>query len=299
MREHHLLDKQKMLNSFNSAATDYEAVSVLQQYTGKELLDRLQIIKLAPKMALDLGAGIGINARELSSIFSNLKIIQLDIAENMLRKSRNDTVTNKAKYSYICADAEALPIAKNSVDLAVSNLMLQWSQDPDKLFADLHSVVRPGGVFIFSSLGPDTLCELRESWAAVDNEIHVNVFLDMHDIGDSLVRAGFADPVMEVDKVVMTYKKVADLMNDLKELGANNVNIDRRKSLTGKNRLLKMQNEYEKKRINGLLPATYEVIYGHAWLPAIKDGGKNKDSFVISLASLRQSLGKFTSKIKK
>jgi malonyl-CoA O-methyltransferase len=145
--------------------------------------------------------------------------------------------------------------------------MLQWCREPGRLFQDLAAIIKPGGVFVFSSLGPDTLRELRECWAAVDDLAHVNIFLDMHELGDAMVKAGFTDPVMEADHVTLSYADVFRLLNDLKALGVQNVNMDRRRTMTGKQRFMRMRDEYEKRRAGGKLPATYEVIYGHAWAP--------------------------------
>ena len=280
------IDKRKLLKNFNLAAADYDDISLLQKYTGKELLERLQIVRLEPKRIIDLVSGAGHASMELSALYTGAEIIQLDIAENMVRMSRR---TPAAYQSYVCADAEAIPIKKQVVDLVFSNLMLQWSPDPGKLFSDVARVLRPGGLFIFSTLGPDTLRELKESWAAVDNEVHVNTFIDMHDFGDALLASGFAEPVMETDTVIINYETAKNLMLDLKHLGAGNVNRARRKTLTGKTRLLNMYKEYEKKRTGGAIPATYEVIYGHAWMPSHSDE-KDQKTHTGSLASLKDKL---------
>ncbi len=124
-------------------------------------------------------------------------------------------------------------------------------------------------MFIFATLGPDTLKELRESWAAADSGVHVNTFFDMHDIGDALVRAGLEGVVMDVEYIKMTYKDCMSLMRELKAIGAHNVNNDRHKGLTGKKHLEKMMNHYETFRENEKLPATFEIVYGHAWKPSV------------------------------
>ena len=161
---------------------------------------------------------------------------------------------------------EMLPVAGSAVDLVFSSLMLQWCNDLDAAFAEAARVLRPGGLFIFATLGPDTLRELRASWAGADNKVHVNAFMDMHDVGDSLIRAGLADPVLDVERLTLTYDDGYRLMRELKYLGAHNVNVGRRKTLTGKRRMLDMLAAYEQFRQEGRLPATYEVVYGHAWM---------------------------------
>ena len=149
--------------------------------------------------------------------------------------------------------------------MVFSNLTLQWCNDLDHVFGEIRRILKPGGLFMFSTLGPDTLKELRESWRKVDQYNHVNAFMDMHDIGDALMRTNLADPVMDVEEITLTYADVFKLMKDLKTLGAHNVTKGRPRGLTGKHRLQSMVAHYEAFRKNGLLPATYEVVYGHAW----------------------------------
>ncbi|MGK0297527.1 MAG: malonyl-CoA O-methyltransferase [Gammaproteobacteria bacterium] len=288
-------DKKRLLKNFNAAAVNYDSAAVLQKYTGGELLDRLNLVRLAPKTILDLGSGPGEMSRALSSRYKKSRVVQIDFAESMLRQSMAGENKDTKRYSYLCADAEALPIKKGAVDLVYSNLMLQWCPNLAKLFADVFYSLRPGGLFIFSSLGPDTLFELRDSWAAVDEEPHVNMFQDMHVLGDAMVGAGFAEPVIEVDNVVITYSSVSELMADLKTLGARNASSQRRKSLTGKERLRRVYEEYEKWREDGKLPSTYEVIYGHAWTPGTT-AGKEKREFSISLDTLKAALKRHTNK---
>jgi len=189
--------------------------------------------------------------------------------------------------SYRCGDAEDLPLADNSVDLIFSSLTLQWCGELDRAFAEFKRVLKPEGLLMFSSFGPDTLKELRESWRLADmstdernEKMHVNDFIDMHDIGDALLRAGLSDPVMDVENFTLTYSDAYQLMRELKALGAHNVANARRHSLTGKTRLKNMVSEYENFRVDGLLPATYEVVYGHAW------GVSDDENFEISLSSL-------------
>lgn len=289
------LDKQKLLNNFNMAAAEYDSVSVLQKYTGKELIDRLQVMRLEPEIIVDLGAGVGNLSRELSNTYKKARVIQLDIAETMLRVSREKTVKRQ---SYLCADAEALPIKEQSVDLVFSNLMLQWAPSLRTVLSGIVKSLKPGGVFIFATLGPDTLNELRESWAAADDSVHINTFLDMHDIGEAVLAEGFNEPVIERDNIIINYEAVEILMKDLKSLGASNINSERRKTLTGKERLNKMYKEYEKKRNEGAFPATYEVIYGHAWLPMEKTSQEPQQNktFTISLKALKSSLKNFQNK---
>jgi len=169
------------------------------------------------------------------------------------------------RFDVLCADAARLPLRTASVDLVFSNLMLQWCSDPDAVFSECRRVLKPGGLLTYTTFGPDTLLELRRAWSTVDGLTHVNRFIDMHDLGDAMVRAGFAEPVMDVDRCTLTYADAHALMRDLKAIGAHNVNAGRARGLTGKSRLTRMIAAYEAFRRDGRLPATYEIVYGQAW----------------------------------
>jgi malonyl-CoA O-methyltransferase len=143
--------------------------------------------------------------------------------------------------------------------------MLQWCEPPDAVFAEVRRVLKPQGVFLFASFGPDTLRELREAWASVDQHTHVNRFIDMHDLGDAMIRAGLAEPVLDVERFTLTYPDVMGLMRELKAIGAHNVTAGRPAGLTGRNALKQMTAAYEPCRRDGVLPASYEVVYGQAW----------------------------------
>jgi malonyl-CoA O-methyltransferase len=167
----------------------------------------------------------------------------------------------------ICADAEKLPLKPESVDLIVSNLMLQWSNDLSKTFTGFHSILAPNGLLLFSTFGPDTLKEMRQSWQVVDDSPHTSAFVDMHDIGDALLQAGFINPVTDMEIITMTYSSVRQIMKDIKNIGATNTQSERNKGLMGKQKLKDFEQAYEQfKNSDGLYPATWEVIYGHAWV---------------------------------
>jgi malonyl-CoA O-methyltransferase len=165
----------------------------------------------------------------------------------------------------LCADMQRLPLATNSIDLLWSSLALQWAQDLEATLRGLHRVLAPGGLLIFATFGPDTLKELRTAFAAVDDAPHVNRFVDLHDIGDMLIHAGFANPVMEMEMLTLTYADLKTLMRDLKGIGAHNAATMRSRGLFGKSAWARLEQAYESQRAAGRLPATYEVIYGHAW----------------------------------
>ena len=265
----HQRDKSGIRRNFNGVADSYDQVALLQQVIGERLLERLEAIRLKPALILDLGSGTGRLSRLLSSLYRAARIVQLDLAVNMLIKSKKNNGIKKRQH-LLCADAEYLPLADNSADFAFSNLMFQWVSDLDQAFAEIFRTLKPGGLLLFSTFGPDSLMELRNSWASVDDYVHVNVFTDMHDVGDALLRAGFADPVMETETFTLVYDSGQALMRELKMLGAGNVNAGRRRTVTGKGKLLAMLAEYGSRYGEGGMPATFEAVYGHAWVPEMK-----------------------------
>lgn len=259
------LDIGKVSLSFNRAAATYQQWTTIQKTVGDDLLERLIWLKMAPKQILDVGAGTGRLTRFMSQQYKSAHVYAIDIAAQMMRQASQQAPKWFSKQHFFCADAVQLPIADDSIDLLVSNLMLQWCNDIHKMFAEFARVLKPDGALFFSTLGPDTLKELRQSWASVDNATHVNNFRDMHDYGDALLQTGLKNPVMDVDRIQLTYKDVYSLMKELKFLGAHNITAGRPRSLMGKGKFKAMIKAYEQFRSpEGLLPVTYEVVYGHA-----------------------------------
>jgi malonyl-CoA O-methyltransferase len=258
------IDKRWMRASFERAAASYDAVAVLQREVEARMLERLDFIRHEPKVILDLGCGTGTGTVALMKRYRRARLISLDIAHGMLKATRRRAPWLR-KPGLVCADADFLPLADRSVDMIFSNLTLQWCQNLEHTFGELRRVLRPNGLLLFSTLGPDTLKELRSAWEQVDGHSHVNHFTDMHEVGDALLEQGFQHPVMDMEAITMTYRDVRTLMSDLKSLGAHNVTRGRPHGLTGKGRLRAMTEAYEQFRLDGLLPASYEVIYGHGW----------------------------------
>lgn len=283
------LEKQRVRAAFDAAAERYDDVAILQREIGERIIERLELVKLKPANILDIGAGTGVGTEALALRYPQARVVALDLAPNMLKQARRrGSWFSRCKAQllkrrgFVCGDAEHLPFADHSFDLIYSNATLQWCADLDHTFSELIRVLCPGGLLMFSTFGPDTLKELRASWQAADasrtgsleQTAHVHDFIDMHDIGDAMLRAGLADPVMDVENFTLTYPDVYQLMRELKTLGANNVTHGRRSTLTGKHRLKQMITAYEHFRTNGHLPATYEVVYGHAWAPASMQAGE-------------------------
>lgn len=267
--------KPAVRRSFGDAANSYDANAFLQREIADRLFDRLEYMKLQPRTALDIGCGTGYTAAKLRERYADASIVGLDVALQMLTMARSKAksapwfkrlLQKTPQQSWLCGDAEALPIDAGSVDLAISNLTLQWC-DPERVAKEVARVLKPAGLFMFTTFGPDTLKELRAAFRAVDDRPHVNRFVDMHDIGDILVAAGFADPVMDQEIVTLTYTGLKPLLKELKGIGAHNVLSGRSTGLMGRARWQRMVMAYEAFRKDERLPATYEVVYGHAWKP--------------------------------
>jgi len=263
------IDKRRMRRAFARAAIQYEENALLQQEVGDRMMERLSYLSYVPDRILDVGAGTGRLAHALDQKYKNAAVVALDIAVPMLQQAKKHNGWFR-KIQLLAADAENIPLADETVDMIFSNLALQWCQNLPKTFEAWWRVMKPNGVLMFTTLGPDTLYELRQSWAAVDEHVHVNHFVDMHEVGDQLLRAGFVDPVMDVDRITMTYPDLTTLLKTLKGIGAHNVLTDQHRGLTGKTQFQQLAAAYEQFRTADGLPATYEVVYGHAWMPPQK-----------------------------
>lgn len=263
------LDRAAVRKAFDKAAPGYDAAAVLQREMGERLLERLELTTITPGRVLDVGCGTGRPTRALVQRYPAAQVIGVDLAPNMLGFARQRPwyAPWQKRARFVCADAAALPFAAEGFDLIYASLVLQWCEDLDATLLEWRRLLKPHGLLLFSTLGPDTLKELRTAWQEVDGYNHVNRFLDMHDVGDGLIRAGFVEPVMDVEHLTMTYADAPALMRDLKRIGAHNVTAGRGRGLTGRGRLAALSQAYERWRRDGRLPATYEAVYGTAWAP--------------------------------
>ncbi len=236
--------------SFRKVENNFSKSDFFHQEILDRLIDRLELVKISPKTILV------IDVLPEDSI-GKLRIKYPDA----LPKSSNNLI-------------DLLALENNSVDLIFSNLMLHWAPDPEGFFQEISRVLKPNGLLMFTILGPDTLKELRFSWLAVDEFPHIHDFYDMHDIGDSLMRAHLAEPVMDMEQLTINYASTRALFDDLKNTGSVNITSNRRKSLTGKKRFQQFLKTFEKAKINEKYAVTMEVIYGHAWGGVIKNKGE-------------------------
>ena len=261
------LDKHQVQRAFGRAASQYAATAVLQREVESRLLEQLDYVGQAPSRIVDVGAGPGRASAVLKTRWPNAQVIALDLALPMLREAKKNVGWLRPKFQRVNADAMALPLADASIDLLFSNLCIQWVTDLPALFAEWRRVVAPGGMVLLSSFGPQTLHELREAFAAVDDDPHVSPFAPIQALGDALLASGFRDPVLDADTFTLTYGDASDLMHELHAIGAGNAARHRRRTLTGKARMQRVHAAYESFRRDGVLPATYEVFYAHAWGP--------------------------------
>jgi malonyl-CoA O-methyltransferase len=282
------LDTRAVRRSFDRASATYDNCAVLQTEVRQQLLQRLELTALTPRLVLDAGAATGHASRALKDRYPRARVLSVDFAFRML-KAAKARLSWRRRFDRIGAAAEALPLPDGSVDLIFSNLLLPWC-DPDRLFAEFHRVLAPRGLLTCSGFGPDTLRELRAAWLAVDDHSHVNRFIDMHDLGDGLVRAGFAAPVLDVERYTLQYADVGALRRDLKGLGSGNFTAGRSRGLTGRAKYARLQSAYEAARDQGRLPATYEVVFAQAW-GAVAPGPRRVGAATsIGLAELRGQL---------
>ena len=309
--------KQQIRDSFNKAADSYDAAAIVQREVCSRLLERLEYIKAEPEIILDIGSGTGQGTFGLAQQYPNAAIISMDLAENMLQKSRLIQLEkhkkqgmlkqlskkvgqwakgSKSNISQVCADAEQLPFADASVDLIFSNLTIQWCYDLSHLFNEFRRVLKPGGFMLFTTFGTETLKELKVSWAAASDKVHVNNFVDMHDIGDALYNAQTENPVMDSEKIILNYPDIKQILLEIKAVGAHNQNDGRHKGLMGKTRLQAMYQAYEQFHTDAGYPVTYEVLYGHAWNPKTPvqatQAIDNTQQTAISLAQMKSQLKK-------
>ena len=272
MAENAIPERRAVRRSFERAAQRYDKNAFLQREVGERLLAHLEPMRMDPARIIDLGSGTGAFFDALAKRYPQADLLGIDLALNMLRVARRRTSWWRRTFTaraprLVCADAERLPLPAGYAQFVFSNLTLQWCR-PSAALSEAARVLSTGGLFLFSTFGPDTLKELRGAFAAVDGHAHVNAFVDMHDLGDGLVGAGFADPVMEMEMITLEYGSVDAVARDLKAIGAHNALPGRPRGLSGRAHWTRMVERYETLRRDGALPATFEVIYGHAWKTA-------------------------------
>lgn len=273
--ERRLFDTRHIRHAFARAANSYDAAATVQHEVEARLLESLDYLEnREPEVVLDLGSGPGHAATAMRQRWPRARVIALDIALPMLRAAHVPWRPFRKPVDRLCADARALPLADNTVDVLFSNLCLQWVDDLPATLAGLRRVLKPGALLLVSSFGPDTLCELRQAFDQAEQSSpqpapHVSPFATLAQLGDALMLAGFRDPVLDRDALVTTYADMTALMRELRAIGATNALHARRTTLTGRTRFAQAAAAYDnQRRADGTLPATWEVITAMAWAPA-------------------------------
>jgi malonyl-CoA O-methyltransferase len=251
--------------AFDRAAARYEERDFFHREIRGRMYERLQLFRIEPKVVLDLGAGTGSGSAELSTNYPEAKVVGLDSSFAManLAATTNSTCVD---FASVCADAIQLPFADNSIDVICSNLTLQYCSDLDRVVAEIHRVLRPEGLFLFTTLGAGSLQELRRAWSGIDRYSHVDPFVDLHDIGDKMMTTGFSGPVMDSEVLTITYSSVEQLLTELRAVATTREVATSNPGLISRHRWEQMSANYEELRnADGVLPVTLEVVYGHAW----------------------------------
>lgn len=266
------IDPRQVRRSFARAAAGYDAVAVLQREIASRMLERLDYVKIDPRCVVDLGCGTGASLTALGERYPKARIIGIDSSEAMLRVGNRQRsrlrwmlpfLRGPKSASLLAADAQSLPLKNGAAALIWSNLMLHWLVDPLAAFREMHRALEVGGLLMFSTFGPDTLKELRACFS--DGYEHTQRFADMHDYGDMLVECGFSDPVMDVERLTMTYPSLDVLFSELRRNGSTCAMVQRRRGLMGRHVWKTACDAYEELRVEGRLPVTFEVVHGHAW----------------------------------
>ena len=278
------------MRRFNRASALFDGADAVHRLARVRLFERLQLLKFEPSVVIDLGAATGKASAELAAEFPKARTFAVDRSLAMLAKAKARR-GGEGRFTVLVGHAENLPFSNNSVDLIFANLLLPWCA-PDLFFAEAARVLHEDGLLSFSTVGPDTLIEVRRAWASVDDAIHVHGFIDMHDIGDLALRAGLTEPVMDVDRIKVTYKDVGSFVADMRACGAGNVAAGRRATFTSRGRWVAFGDALESTRRDGRFALTVELIFGQVW-GRIRSEDRSKDTAEATypLAKMRRQLG--------
>ena len=292
-------DQRHIRRAFSRSAAGYDAAAALQHEVEKRLLESLDYFALRqgqdaadPKVVLDVGCGPAHAAAAMRKRWPKAQVVALDLALPMLREAKKQAGWWKP-FQRVCADLRALPVAEASVDVLFCNLSLQWVDDLPAAFAGFRRVLKPGGLLVCSTFGPETLQELRDAFVQADDAPHVSPFPAIAQFGDALMLAGFRDPVLDRDRFTLTYDDLPALMRELRAMGATNALHHRRHTLTGRARFAAAAAAYEPlRRADGKLPSTWDVIYAHAWAPPagapIREQGEDIAAVPLSKIPIRR-----------
>ena len=263
------LRQRDVRRRFDRAAATFEQSDFVHRHCFAGLIERLAPIQTKASRVLDLGAATGRGSRDLAKRFRGARIFSLDLSLPMLRTAKSER-SRFARISEVQSDANRLPFQNGSFDLVLANLLLPWNPDPRSIFRETARVLKPGGVFAFSALGPGSLAELRQAFRDDDDPYHVHPHMDMHDLGDALLASGLADPVLDLDPLTVSYRDPDRLFRDLTATGARNALRGRRRTLTAKTRLERLRENLVAGDNAPPFDVSLELVYGHAWAPAAR-----------------------------
>lgn len=272
--------KTEIGKSFNQHAKDYEKAAKVQLEIGHRLFERLDYLKITPRYILDLGCGTGVFSPLLKKKYPDACVIGVDLAHQMLLHARKKQRMWR-KWPLVNADMTQLPFVDGVFDLVFANQVIHWSEPVTAVFREINRVMNQGACLMFSTLGPDTFKELRTAWSSADHYAHTNLFIDMHDIGDHLLRERFAEPVVDMELLTLNYPTLPALLKSLKLQGVRNINPQRNQGLTGRKSWQQFSDNYQHVCTpEGKYPLTYEVVYGHAWKNQQRIGDKGIETFI-------------------
>ena len=281
--------KTEISKAFNNHANQYEQAAKIQAEIGDRLFERLHYLKIKPQYILDLGCGPGVFSQRLKKYYPDALVVGFDLAYGMLNQAKSKQGWWH-KWPLVNGDMTAMPFATGLFDLVFANQVIHWSSSLPGVMSELNRVMNAGGCLMFSTLGPDTFCEIRQAWSTIDTHAHVNDYVDMHDLGDCLLAEHFLDPVVDMDMLTAHYSSVKQLLHSLKAQGVRNINAARNSGLTGK----RSWHQFEQAMSafgtdEGKFPLTYEVVYGHAWKGEQRRMGKGTET-MISVEQLKKTI---------
>lgn len=283
--------KTEICKTFNKHAQQYEQAAKIQHEIGERLFERLQYLKIKPRYILDLGCGPGHFSQRLKKHYPHAHIVGFDLAHAMLKQAKKKQGW-LSKWPLVTGDMTSMPFATGIFDLVFANQVIHWSPSLPGVISELNRVMSSGGCLMFSTLGPDTFCELRQAWSKIDNYAHTNDFIDMHDVGDVLLSERFLDPVMDMELLTAHYSTLKQLLQALKAQGVRNINSKRNPGLTGKQSWRVFEQNFSVFHTEqGKLPLTYEVVYGHAWKGEQRRIGKGTETLIPITQLQRPSKG--------
>ncbi|MDE0004674.1 MAG: methyltransferase domain-containing protein [Rhodospirillaceae bacterium] len=258
-----LPDRKAALVRLKRASATFDDADAVHSEARARLLARLPLFNLDPQRIVDLGAATGKAVPELAAVYPDAWILAVDLCRHMAARAQV-RCQRLQRAAAVTGDAERLPLKDGSIDLVFANLLLPWC-DPGEAFREAGRVLRDGGLLLFTTVGPDTLGEVREAWSKVDDGLHVHGFADMHDLGDMATRSGLAEPVLDIDRLTVTYPDVDGLVSDLRACGATNVAHGRRSQLTGRSRWNAFRERLDSQRTEAGLSISVELIFGQSW----------------------------------